>query len=258
MQEGKSYLPDDEPFPTPDGMRGVRELIKTRAAQLGRSLAELSRAVGMNHAYLQQFISRRIPKKLPEDIRDKLARELRLSPELLKENPSTSDLAKGSARRNVQHRLIAGQGVADDVFVSLPSQVGEVDLPVYRARGGEAAIILDPEPIDYVVRPESLMRVRDAYGVQVVGTSMVPELRPGWVVHVNPNLVALPGDTCVFRGASEDGTYRACIKELVKEQGDTWQVRQHSPAPGEPEIYQIPKSEYPEAHVTVGVDKRRR
>ena len=36
-------------------------------------LANLSRALGRNHAYLQQFVKRGVPKKLPEEVRYQLA-----------------------------------------------------------------------------------------------------------------------------------------------------------------------------------------
>lgn len=37
------------------------------------NLAEVSRAIGRNHAYLQQYVKRGIPRKLPEDVREALA-----------------------------------------------------------------------------------------------------------------------------------------------------------------------------------------
>lgn len=51
----------------------VRELILKRVQQQGTTLAAVSRAVGRNHAYLHQFINRRTPRRLPEEVRHLLA-----------------------------------------------------------------------------------------------------------------------------------------------------------------------------------------
>ena len=56
--------------PSPDE---IRALIEQRADQCGESLASLSQIIGRNDAYLQQFVRRGTPKRLPEDARLKLA-----------------------------------------------------------------------------------------------------------------------------------------------------------------------------------------
>lgn len=62
----------------------VRDLIAETADALGRDLAGLSRAIGRNQTYVQQFLKRGIPRNLPEDVREKLANELKLAPERLR------------------------------------------------------------------------------------------------------------------------------------------------------------------------------
>lgn len=47
--------------------------LERRAAQRGKSLAELSTLVGRNPAYLQQYLRRGTPRRLPEDERRHLA-----------------------------------------------------------------------------------------------------------------------------------------------------------------------------------------
>lgn len=44
-------------------------------------LATVSRAIGRNHAYLQQFIKRGIPRRLPEDAREALSRHFGVDPD---------------------------------------------------------------------------------------------------------------------------------------------------------------------------------
>jgi lambda repressor-like predicted transcriptional regulator len=64
MQE-KSYI---------SGMADpVRDLIRNEAERRGESLSSLSKKIGKNHAYLQQFLERGVPKSLPEDVRPDLA-----------------------------------------------------------------------------------------------------------------------------------------------------------------------------------------
>jgi hypothetical protein len=55
---------------SPDSAR-IR--IDELAAANGKSLAELSRLIGRNVAYLQQFVRRGTPRRLPEDERLALA-----------------------------------------------------------------------------------------------------------------------------------------------------------------------------------------
>lgn len=54
-------------------MDSVRKLLTGLIADRGLKLNEVSERVGKNHAYMQQFLSRGVPAKLPEDVRAKLA-----------------------------------------------------------------------------------------------------------------------------------------------------------------------------------------
>lgn len=61
----------------------VRALLLTLSVGHGESLAALSRLVGKNAAYLQQFVTRGSPERLPEDVREKLARYFEVDERLL-------------------------------------------------------------------------------------------------------------------------------------------------------------------------------
>src|SRR5262249_21310005 len=79
---------------------------------------------------------------------------------------------------------------------------GERDLPVYAAtQGGSGAQVLSSTPVEYVLRPEPLARVRDAYGIIVGDDSMSPEARSGDIALINPHVPPRAGDTCVFRSS---------------------------------------------------------
>ena len=62
----------------------VRRQLLDLVQERGASLAAASRAVGRNHAYLQQFITRGTPRRLPEDVRYALANFLRVDESTLR------------------------------------------------------------------------------------------------------------------------------------------------------------------------------
>jgi lambda repressor-like predicted transcriptional regulator len=61
-----------------------RALIVSVVEQRGLNLAHLSRSIGKAHSYLQQYLRRGIPRTLPEDVRERLACVLGVSPEALR------------------------------------------------------------------------------------------------------------------------------------------------------------------------------
>lgn len=60
----------------------VRALLVRLAQEQGRSLLSLSRAIGKNHAYFQQFVRVQVPRRLPPDVRRALGRLLGVDPRL--------------------------------------------------------------------------------------------------------------------------------------------------------------------------------
>jgi lambda repressor-like predicted transcriptional regulator len=65
-------------------MDAARALIVARLDQTGQNMAEVSKAIGKSHSYLQQFLRRGIPRVLPEDVREALAFQLQVSPDALR------------------------------------------------------------------------------------------------------------------------------------------------------------------------------
>jgi phage repressor protein C with HTH and peptisase S24 domain len=121
---------------------------------------------------------------------------------------------------------------------------------------GEGVEVIDSEPIDYIPRSPGLEHVREAYALQVDGTSMVPALRPGFIVHVDPHRKARQGNLCVFRNERLDGTVYGCIKEYRKETADAWHVEQYNPPEGEKRCFALRKAEWTTVHVVVFIDPR--
>lgn len=90
----------------PIRMDAVRKLLLGLIDERGLKLNEVSEKVGKNHAYMQQFIRRGIPAKLPEDVRSKLAELLGVDEALL-----------GAPLRLGQH--FTPQAVTDAILASL-------------------------------------------------------------------------------------------------------------------------------------------
>ena len=128
-----------------------------------------------------------------------------------------------------------------------PAPEGTPDVPVWASAeaGSDGAIILTPDPIDYIRRSERLRGVREPFAFYVVGHSMSPAIKHGDQVVVNPILPVRPGVECVFIHADASGTMFALVKELLRSTAENWRVRQHNPA----KDYELPKKKWSRAHV---------
>src|SRR3569833_1761525 len=69
-----------------------RVLLERLRAERGEDFAGLSRMLGRNHAYKQQFVRRGVPKRLKEEERRKIARYFAV-PETLLGGPPESEQA---------------------------------------------------------------------------------------------------------------------------------------------------------------------
>jgi phage repressor protein C with HTH and peptisase S24 domain len=264
-QEGKTYLPENRELPTGRGMDAVRKLILEKVDERGTNLAELSRKVGRNHAYFQQFIHRNVPVDLPEKIRGKAAAELGvaeddLKPTMLKVpdigtvNHLKTPVESTIAKPNLTHVKVTPADASPLRTKPGADLVGGEDLPVFgTAQGGKGSLIVTNQAVDWVVRPDPLLRVREGYGMIVTGDSMSPAHKSGSTALVNPHLPPRGGDICIFRSHADDGAVIACIKELVRFTDDLWHVKQYEPK----KTFTMKRSEWQECHVTVGNYSRR-
>jgi transcriptional regulator with XRE-family HTH domain len=153
----------------------------------------------------------------------------------------------------VRHKSTAIAAVPGHALIS-----GDRDLPVYATtQEGIGVQILTSDPVEYVLRPEPLARVRDGYGVIVADDTMAPEARSGDVALVNPHVPPRVGDTCVFRSSPRDGgSIHSSIKHLRKVTERDWLVTEWN-NDGERRDYSLKRSDWPVAHVTIGYFKRR-
>jgi hypothetical protein len=166
----------------------VRKLILDKLQELDLNMAEVSKRLGRNETYLQQFLKRGSPRELHERDRIRLAEILSVSEEQLRGPSSTLPKREYvKANQTTRESLIAEpsrrprvtenqQPMSD--FIPASQLVGDRDLPVFgTAQGGSGALIVSNEPVDWVVRPDPLLRVKDGYGMIVTGDSMDPALR---------------------------------------------------------------------------------
>lgn len=233
----------------------VRKLILDKLLERGLSMKEASLRIGMSHSYLQQFLKRGIPAQLPEDVRAALAELLKV-PETDLRGTSAKLPKREYVKTNIENEsLVALHHHLPHNKQNVPGATpgaqlfGERDLPVFgSAEGGDGAILLTNEAVDWVLRPDALLRVKDGYGIIVTGDSMSPEHKSGSTALVNPHLPARAGDTCIFRSHADDGAVKICIKEFVRQTADAWHVKQHNP----PKSLTLKKSEWQVCHVTVG------
>jgi phage repressor protein C with HTH and peptisase S24 domain len=200
----------------------IRALVRKRIEEKGFNLSELSKRLGRNHAYIQQYLERGTPRVLPENIRDQMEAILGFDAGTLKPkiNPEGDP-----SRRDVGSLRVA---------TLPPSSEMPRDVPVLGiAVGGENADFrFNGEVTDYVRRPPSIMSARNVFSVFVEGDSMSPRYEPGELIYINPDRPANVGDDVVIEMLpTEDGQSGACyLKRLEKRAGTKLICRQFNPA----------------------------
>src|SRR3954463_10537821 len=86
-----------------------RTELQRLCAERGEDFAGLSRMLGRNPAYIQQFVRRGVPKRLREEERRKLARYFSVSESLLG-GPGDDGLARNGLVNVVRHPILVSAG----------------------------------------------------------------------------------------------------------------------------------------------------
>ncbi len=137
---------------------------------------------------------------------------------------------------------------------AVPAATGRPDLPVFAsAEGGPSGMLVTQDPIDWIVRPEQLANVRDAFAVYVIGASMEPRYEHGDMILVHPSRPVSRDADVLLLSVLEDGAHPALVKRLVRWDESNWTVRQYNPQ----KEYDLPRSEWQRAHVVLGRFNRR-
>lgn len=145
----------------------VRELVRRRIASRDLNMSELSKAVGKNHAYIQQYLNKGSPKRLPEDVRVKLAPLLDLTED---------DLGKPQAQSPSKHENV----------IPLPQSAHMIPV-VGEARAGTW---WEPSQVEKPVNngaprvgASPTYPVEAQYLLRIAGNSMSRVIKPGEYVH---------------------------------------------------------------------------
>ena len=239
----------------------LRQRVEDRLRDLGIGPVEAARSVeGLERNYIRDLVEGKKESFANSKV-ELVARALKWTPtELLGLSGNNSEKTTKNERikttRGPREKLIAGEHLKmpidePKVMEVVPGAqlVGEQNLPVFgTAQGGSGALIVTNDAVDWVVRPDPLLRVKDGYGMIVTGDSMDPVHKHGSIALVNPHLPWRSGDTCIFRSHGDNGDNLAVIKELRRYTDDTWYVRQYNP----PKDYTLKRSEWQICHVTIG------
>jgi phage repressor protein C with HTH and peptisase S24 domain len=222
----------------------VRELIRAIIEERGLSMAALSTGAGKNHAYLQQFLERGVPKRLPEDVRQYLAVALAIDESMLKEGRVQQKLNTPRPKTGITPSFISAQTGRSEGPQDLLSVLG-------MAEGGpDGWNLWNGDVIETIRRPDNLVGVPGAYAVYVSGTSMEPRYHPGEKAHIHPGKPVLPGAyVLVQRKPIQEGEPPlAIIKRLVRRTASKVTLEQLNPK----KQFDVPASDIVSIHKVVG------
>lgn len=205
-----------------------------RAVESGQTTYKaLSLAIGRNETYIQQFITKHVPRELKE-------RDARVIAEILgiSFTPAPIQLPRGFVPT-----IIPGHEL-----------VGDRNFPIFAAARGsrEGHQIIAFEAIEYVKRPSILEHVKGAYGIYIVGESMVPAFEPGDMALVHPHLPPARDKNVVLYHNAPTSEAEAMVKRLIRFDDRDWFLRQFNPPDGEERDFTALRSEWQICHRIVG------
>lgn len=133
---------------------------------------------------------------------------------------------------------------------------GPRDFPIYSAsQGGDGFTIIHTDVMEYVRRPAVLEGVPEAYGVLVVGESMVPSYRPGDMALIHPRRPPTrQTDVVLYKTDPRTGDTESTIKHLIGFTDTSWKLEQFNPA----KTFSENRAKWPICHQVVGRYNSRR
>ncbi|MEO1192684.1 MAG: S24 family peptidase [Pseudomonadota bacterium] len=242
----------------------MQDEVRRRLAELvreqGVTLAAASRAIGRNHAYLQQYLRRGSPRVLDRKAQEGLAAFFHVPIESFggTSTPLPSGVAdsrasynpapptrtqdtKGDEPRAALHQPVPNLPPANASLRQGPDpQTVVVDslprnLPVLGSTvgGSSGDFTMNGDVIDYVRRPPTMVEATQAFALFVQGESMWPWRAAGSLVYLHPGRLPRPGDHVVVELYPEDddetGERPCYVKRLVSRSGSSIQLAQYNP-----------------------------
>jgi len=167
-------------------MNDPREILQRLCAERGEDFAGLSRMLGRNAAYIQQFVRRGIPKRLGEDERRKLARYFGIS-EMLLGGPAPETVAADGLISVKRHPVMvsAGPGAIvteelgkpyfafDERWLKSLTPSAPSSLSIVRVEGDSMSPTLNPGDDILVDLKDSTARLRDGIYVLRIDDALV-------------------------------------------------------------------------------------
>ena len=128
-------------------------------------------------------------------------------------------------------------------------------MPIFSAaEGGDGYIIISSDTIEHLPRPYTLEGIPEAYGILIVGESMIPAFKPGETAWVNPRLPPQrDSEVILYELGDETGDARALIKELISWTATHWTVKQYNPE----QVFKLERALWSRCHRVVGKFMRR-
>jgi hypothetical protein len=163
----------------------ARQALEQLCRERGQDYASLSRLIGRNSAYIQQFIRRGTPRRLPEQERRILARHFAVPEHLLGAEPSPALAAGLVPVPLLDLRVSAGPGAAsgselplaqigfDPAWLNRLTAAGSEDLNLVQVEGDSMAPTLLPGDDILVDRSDGEARVRDGIYVLRIEDSLL-------------------------------------------------------------------------------------
>ena len=167
-------------------MNDPREILQRLCAERGEDFAGLSRMLGRNAAYIQQFVRRGIPKRLGEDERRKLARYFAI-PEILLGGPVPEMVVADGLISVKRHPVMvsAGPGAIvteelgkpyfafDERWLKALTPSAPSSLSIVRVEGDSMSPTLNPGDDILVDLDDSAARLRDGIYVLRIDDALV-------------------------------------------------------------------------------------
>ncbi|MFL6842438.1 MAG: helix-turn-helix transcriptional regulator [Sphingomicrobium sp.] len=167
-------------------MLDTRMMLERLCTERGEDFAGLSRMLGRNPAYIQQYVRRGVPKRLREEDRRKLARYFSISEEVLGGPPTDpSGLAGLLSVKRHPVAVSAGPGAVvaeelgkpyfgfDERWLKALTQSPPDKLSIVRVEGDSMAPTLNPGDDILVDLGDSVERLRDGIYVLRIDDSVV-------------------------------------------------------------------------------------
>jgi phage repressor protein C with HTH and peptisase S24 domain len=181
--------------------------VKFRREQLGWSQHDLAAKVGIKYQSVQAVEKGGNTKYLLAFARALGVRHEwleRAEGEMLSGNAMTEVTKDGTVTENLTEAQLIGATPSRDLGDMIPVRAAKA--------GADMVMFVEDDPIDYRPRPPILKGVQGAYSMWITGNSMSPVVKPGQVLHVDPNVRAAPGDLVIVWKTNN----AVIVKELVR------------------------------------------